>query len=90
MKLGVPPRNNSTKKAGANAQPTRPRNQQPTRKGTKVMPGQSYVWRVVVRNILPSPKLNRTFTNKVDALNYLNKVISQGYRHSKIEKWEGN
>ena len=44
----------------------------------------------VVRNILPSPKLNRTFTNKVDALNYLNKVISQGYKHSKIEKWEGN
>ena len=58
-------------------------------RNSNVMPGQSYVWRVVVKNVLAAPRLNRTFTNKVEALNYLNKVIAQGYKNSKLEKWEG-
>jgi hypothetical protein len=53
------------------------------------MPGQSYVWRVVVKKLLPVPRLNRTFTNKVEALSYLNKVQAEGYKNSRLEKWDG-
>ena len=97
MKLGVPPEKKTS------AQKTKPKFQAANsnknkrtepktpnaRKENRTMPGQSYVWRVVVKNILPAPKLNKTFTNKVEALNYLNKMISQGYKNSKLDKWEG-
>lgn len=58
-------------------------------RNSNIMAGQSYVWRVVVKNVLAEPSLNRTFTNKVEALKYLNKVIILGYKRSKLEKWAG-
>lgn len=57
----------------------------------KNMQGQNYVWRVKAKKLFVNhPKLNRIFTNKVDALSYLNALQAKGYKNSVIEKWQGD
>jgi hypothetical protein len=96
MKLGVPQLNKNTSRNRQNHTQVQKKHSLETKfpknkkENKNKMSGQSYVWRVVViKRFRVNPELTKTFTKKVDALNYLNEVISLGYKKSKIVKWEG-